>query len=140
MSDNALALPQQNTQTLDAVTRVIESSTLSVNTTAEKLAFAKALLSAKSARDNILNKEFMVSDIVVQATEMLNERSGVIETVPRTILVNDKGDAYYAFGVPVYRDARTILAVFDGRLPEPIAVTVGQGGTGNSKYLTLDIK
>lgn len=144
MSDtnsSALALPSQNTGSVDSVAKVITSSTMRLTSTPDKLAFAKALLSAKSASENILNKTIKVHDIVIQSADMANERTGVIEAVPRTIFVDDKGEAYYGFGVPLYRDARTILGVFDGFLPpEGVEVTISKQGTGNSKYLTLDLK
>lgn len=144
MSDttqSALALPSQNSQSLDVASKVISSSTMRLTSTPDKLAFAKALLSAKSASENILNTEILVKDIVIQSTDMVNERTGVVEEVPRTIFVDAKGHAYYGFGVPLYRDTRTILGVFDGVLPpEGVTVTISKQGTGNSKYLTLDVK
>jgi hypothetical protein len=142
MSDtSALAIPATSTEnTGGRVSVVHESSTLAPVTHAEKIAFAKAVMSAESAKDNVLGQVIEVKEIIIQSTDMVNEQTGELEAVPRTVLVTPKGDAYYAFGGPVYRDARTILAIFGGTLPEPIKVKVTQGGTGNRKYLTLDVQ
>lgn len=142
MSDtSALAIPTTSTEnTGGRVSVVKESSTLAPVTHAEKIAFAKAVMSAQSAKDNVLNQVVEVKEIIIQSTDMVNEQTGELEAVPRTVLVTPKGEAYYAFGGPVYRDARTILAIFGGKLTEPVKVKVAQGGTGNRKYLTLDIQ
>lgn len=141
MAESAIAL---NTPAVEntggRVSNIHEVSTLQPKTHAEKVGFAKAVMSAKSAKDEKLNKVITVKEIIIQSTDMLNESTGELEPTPRTVLIEPDGSAYYAFGGPVYRDARTILAIFGGFLPEPIDVKLTQGGTGTRKYLTLDVQ
>ena len=115
-------------------------TTLPNGTQAERLAVAAAVSNSDPIKKN-LGKTIQVVNVVVQSVEMENEQTGEIVSVPRVVLVDDKGNTFHAISGPLFRDVRTMLGLVG--MPDlsagdkPIPVKILEDGTGSRTYFKL---
>lgn len=147
MSENTgtdLAVVQDN-DVADAIAQLQEGrtalySSIKGDDQGTRRTVLKAVMSSKAIADN-LDKPFKLNHVIVQPTEMLNESTGVYETQPRVILLDEKGTAYHAISKVIFRDIENILAIlgeptsWDG----PLDVKVVREGSGNRKFFRLEL-
>lgn len=97
-----------------------------------------AVNDAKSVSD-LSGKPFEIADLVIEATEFVNEKTGEIEPSVRTIFITPDGDAYQAFSGPVFNAAKRILALLGdpSEWPAPLRVRVTEEGKGVSRFYKL---
>lgn len=115
-------------------------STLPQGTQEERIAVAAAVSNSKSISDE-LGATIPVTNVVIQAVDMVNEQTGEMQTVPRVVLVDDKGNGHHAISGPLFRDVRTMLGLIGvpnlAAGDKPIKIKVLQEGSGTRKYFTL---
>jgi hypothetical protein len=89
----------------------------------------------------VLNKPLEVVDIIIQVSELANEQTGVLQTVPRVILLTKDGKAYHGFSAPLYRDITNLMGILGHprTWPAPVKLSVSQEGTGTRKYFTAKL-
>jgi hypothetical protein len=106
----------------------------------DRKVIAAAVLGATSISE-VLGKTINLKNVIVQKSEMTDNRTGELTTVPRTLLIADDGSAYYGFGVPLYRDVESVISVMGapGTWPTALPVVVSQEGKAPSKYFTLNL-
>ena len=90
---------------------------------------------------DVLGEFIMVGNTTADGQPVLNEDGEqVMDTVPRVVLIDDKGEAYQAVSVGIYNAVKKLIAVFGAPTwNEPIHVTVKQVSLGTNKMLTLDV-
>jgi len=86
-------------------------------------------------------KPFEISDMVIEATEFVNEKTGEIEPAVRTIFITPDGKAYQAFSGPVFNAAKRILTLLGdpSQWPTPLKVKVTEEGKGISRFYKLTL-
>jgi hypothetical protein len=113
-------------------------STVALNSHADRIKVLSALSNSKSIAD-ALGATIAVTDVIVQAVDMVNEQTGEMRTVPRVVFIDDKGNAHHATSGPLYRDVKNLLAIAPhSEWTEPVKVKVTQEGSGTGKYFTLN--
>lgn len=86
-------------------------------------------------------KPFEISDMVIEATEFVNEKTGEIEPAVRTIFITPDGKAYQAFSGPVFNAAKRILTLLGdpSQWPTPLKVKVTEEGKGLNRFYKLTL-
>lgn len=86
-------------------------------------------------------KPFEISDMVIEATEFFNEKTGEIEPAVRTIFITPDGKAYQAFSGPVFNAAKRILTLLGdpSQWPAPLKVKVTEEGKGINRFYKLTL-
>lgn len=97
-----------------------------------------AVNDAKSVSD-LNGKPFVIADLVIEATEFVNEKTGEVEPSVRTIFITPDGDAYQAFSGPVFNAAKRLLGLLGEpeSWPEPVKVRVTEEGKGTNRFYKL---
>lgn len=97
-----------------------------------------AVNDAKPVSD-LNGKPFVIADLVIEATEFVNEKTGEVEPSVRTIFITPDGDAYQAFSGPVFNAAKRLLGLLGEpeSWPEPVKVRVTEEGKGTNRFYKL---
>ena len=97
-----------------------------------------AVNDAKPVSD-LNGKPFVIADLVIEATEFVNEKTGEVEPYVRTIFITPDGDAYQAFSGPVFNAAKRLLGLLGEpeSWPEPVKVRVTEEGKGTNRFYKL---
>lgn len=97
-----------------------------------------AVNDAKPVSD-LQGKPFVIADLVIEATEFVNEKTGEVEPSVRTIFITPDGDAYQAFSGPVFNAAKRLLGLLGEpeSWPEPVKVRVTEEGKGTNRFYKL---
>ena len=97
-----------------------------------------AVNDAKPVSD-LNGKPFVIADLVIEATEFVNEKTGEVEPSVRTIFITPDGDAYQAFSGPVFNAAKRLLGLLGEpeSWPEPVKVRVTEEGKGTIRFYKL---
>lgn len=97
-----------------------------------------AVNDAKPVSD-LNGKPFVIADLVIEATEFVNEKTGEAEPSVRTIFITPDGDAYQAFSGPVFNAAKRLLGLLGEpeSWPEPVKVHVTEEGKGTNRFYKL---
>lgn len=113
-------------------------STIKGDDVESRLALFSAVTDSVALEDN-LNKPIKLANIVVQSIEMVNEESGELQEVPRTILIDGDNVAYHAISKGLFRSVENLVGIL-GSDPAKwggLSVIVTREGTGNRKYFTM---
>lgn len=88
---------------------------------------------------DLQGKPFAIADLVIEATEFVNEKTGEVEPSVRTIFITPDGDAYQAFSGPVFNAAKRLLGLLGEpeSWPEPVKVRVTEEGKGMNRFYKL---
>lgn len=86
-------------------------------------------------------KPFEISDMVIESTEFVNEKTGEIDPAVRTIFITPDGKAYQAFSGPVFNAAKRILTLLGdpSQWPAPLKVKVTEEGKGINRFYKLTL-
>lgn len=106
-----------------------------------KVAVVNAIQNATPVADH-LGKPIALANVVVQPIEMVNERSGELQTVPRVTLIDAAGKAYHCISDVVYKDLKTIFGVIGhpSTWPAPLDVVINKEKGKVGSYFTLSLK
>lgn len=89
---------------------------------------------------NFINKRIKVVNVLVEVREIMNVDTGEIDTVPRTVLIDDNGKAYQATSKGIFTALKNAYEVF-GKAPwePPLEIEVKQVAVGKGSMLTFDV-
>lgn len=84
-----------------------------------------------------INKKIKVTDYLIEIAEIANEETGEVSTVPRVVLLDDKGASYQAVSVGMANALRN-LCIACGNAPwnPAIELEIKQQPTKNGSMLT----
>lgn len=90
---------------------------------------------------DFINKVIKVKDVFVEVIDLPNEETGVIESAPRVVLIDDKGEAYQAVSQGIFNAVKNAMQVF-GRptWDDPLPCLIKQVSVKNGSMLTFDIQ
>lgn len=88
--------------------------------------------------DNV-NRTINVVDAIIHKVKLADQETGELVEVPRTILIDDKGESYVAVSKGIYDVIRTNLFPMFGfpTWQDGLPLEIQQGGSGTRKFLTL---
>lgn len=89
---------------------------------------------------NFINKKIAVTDVLVEIRELLNEKSGEIETAPRVVFIDADGKAYQAVSKGIFNAVKNAYQVFGAAPWEPaLEIEIKQVAVGKGSMLTFDV-
>lgn len=89
---------------------------------------------------DFINKKISVTDILVEIRELLNEETGLLEVVPRVVLIDDDGVSYQATSKGIFTAVQNAFRVFgDAPWDPPLVIEVKQQGVKAGSMLTFDV-
>lgn len=90
---------------------------------------------------NMINQDIPVTDVLIEVTEIVNDETGEIATVPRVVLIDDKGKTYQAVSLGMFNAVKNAITVFGYPTWEPpLVFTIKQKPVRNGSMLTAEIK
>lgn len=113
-------------------------TTVKGNDFAARRKIFSAVNDAESISD-LNGKPFQIADLVIEAIEFANEKTGEIEPSVRTIFITPDGKAYQAFSGPIFNAAKRLLGLLGDpeTWPEPVTVRVTEEGKGTNRFYKL---
>ena len=106
---------------------------------ADKLAIASALTTSVPIDEN-LNKEIKLTNFIVQPVELLNDRTGEVNTAPRVVMIDADGTAYHATSIGLLSSLQNIRSVLGepSDWPAPVSIqVVKQKGNKGFSFFTI---
>lgn len=89
---------------------------------------------------DFINKVIKVKDVFVEVIDLPNEETGVIESAPRVVLIDDKGEAYQAVSQGIFNAVKSAMLVFgQPTWDDPLPCLIKQVSVKNGSMLTFDI-
>lgn len=90
---------------------------------------------------DFINKKIMIKDIYAESLELVNQETGEVDSAPRIVFIDDKGEAYECISVGMFSALRKLIATFgEPTWEEPIPVIIKQEKVTNGSMLTLSVE
>lgn len=86
---------------------------------------------------DFVNKKIDVANYLIEVSEIADEDTGVIATVPRTVLISPDGTSYMATSKGVFNSIRNAVAVLGDAPWKDVTFEVKQQKVGRGNMLTL---
>lgn len=87
---------------------------------------------------DFINKDILVENYLVEVSEIVDEDTGVLATVPRTVLIAPDGTSYMATSKGIFNSVRNAVAALgDAPWAGGVQFEVQQVQVGRGKMLTL---
>lgn len=110
---------------------------------ASKVAIYNAIADAEMKLDDFINMELKITDVVVHPVEIVDEQTGVVSKMLRTILIDEKGVGYAAVSYGVLSSLQRIFGIVGkpSWKDEPLTIMPKKETTRNgNKVTTLALK
>ena len=90
---------------------------------------------------DFINKEIHVSNILIEAADILDEDTGEVDRVPRVVLIDPEGNSYQAVSMGMFNVIKNAYRCF-GQAPwePPLVFTIKQKPVKNGSMLTADVR
>lgn len=75
-----------------------------------KIQLLQAVTNSEAFADNI-GREIALTNFICQIAELENEKTHVKEKAPRWVLIDNEGNAFHAFGMPLFTSLRNIVGM-----------------------------
>ena len=111
-------------------------------TKADKVALYNAFNNPDVKIADIINQPIDVVDVVLAQVNLVDDKTGEVDSAVRTILIDKEGKTYDATSSGIYNSILTINAVFGSlhyTADEPLTVVVKQIKTKRGSTLTLAV-
>ena len=111
-------------------------------TRADKVALYNAFNNPDVKIADIINQPIDVVDVVLAQVNLMDDKTGEVDSAVRTILIDKTGKTYDATSSGIYNSILTINAVFGSlhyTADEPLTVVVKQIKTKRGSTLTLSV-
>ena len=87
-----------------------------------------------------INKRIAVSDILVEIREIADEETGVIDVVPRVVLIDEDGKSYQALSKGIFSAVKDAFQVFGNAPWDPaLVIEIKQRPVKFGSMLTFDV-
>ena len=87
-----------------------------------------------------IGKEITMKDVIIEAVDIVDEKTGEVRTTPRITLIDVSGHTYTATSYGIYNSLKRIFALYgEPTWDEGIPVRVRQITKGANRVFTLDI-
>ena len=89
---------------------------------------------------DFINKEVSICDYLIEITDIENEETGLVSSVPRVVLIDDEGESYQAVSVGMANAVRNlVIACGDAPWSPPVTIAIRQQATKNGSMLTAEM-
>lgn len=141
-----IAIRKENTDT-DAVANIINVDnarwvSFLPETKADKITLYNAFNNPDTKIADVINQSIDVVDVVLAQVNLVDDKTGEMDSAVRTILIDKEGHTYDATSSGIYNSILTISAVFGTlhyTVEEPLTVVVKQIKTKRGSTLTLAV-
>lgn len=87
-----------------------------------------------------INKTIEITDVFIEIVDMLSEETGEIATVPRTVLIDAKGEGYQATSKGIFDSVRKAYNAFGAAPWEPaLKIEIKQKPVARGSMLLFDV-
>lgn len=87
-----------------------------------------------------INKTLKIKDVLAEIIELEDEETGELKSVPRVVLIDDKGESYQAVSNGIFNAVKKAIAVFGSPTwDEPLEIIIKQVSLGKNQMLTFDV-
>ena len=87
---------------------------------------------------DFINKRIVVENVLIEVNDLMNDETGEIDRVPRTVLISPDGTSYRATSKGVFNSIRNAyLALGSAPWPGGVEFEVKQTAVGRGQMLTL---
>ena len=84
-----------------------------------------------------INKNINVVDYLIEIADIETEETGLVSSVPRVVLIDDKGESYQSVSVGMANVVRNlVVACGDAPWNPPVKICIKQQATKNGSMLT----
>ena len=85
-----------------------------------------------------MNKKISVENVLIEVNDLMNDETGEIDRVPRTVLISPDGTSYRATSKGVFNSIRNAyMALGSAPWPGGVEFEVKQTAVGRGQMLTL---
>lgn len=112
--------------------------TIKAETMQEKKHLYNALQNATGRMDDILNIPFDLKDVIIHPVQIVDNKTGEVEDVLRTVLIDKDGSSYEGVTMGILTSLKRIFDIF-GRpetWEEPLTVKLVKRDTKNGNKMT----
>ena len=143
-NDNTSIVPMEASDLRDEIVGLSEGrkdlySSLIADTFEGKLELLAAVTDAAPVADAV-NVPINLKHVIVQAVEVTNE-NGTVATVPRVVLLDDQGQAFYGISEGLYRSVTTYIKLLGdpNTWAQPVKIIVKRAGKAPRQYFTMTL-
>ena len=113
-------------------------TTLPSGTVEEKKERYNAISGATGRMDKIINVPFELKDVIMHPVTLVDEKTGEIQNMIRTILINDKGESFEGVSMGVISSLQRIFSIFGkpDTWEEPLSIKLVKRDTRNGNKVT----
>ena len=103
-----------------------------------KIKVYNAITDPTKKMDDMVNVPFKLKDVIAHPVDLVSEKTGEVETMLRTILIDDKGNSYAGVSAGVVSALQRVFAIFGqpNTWAEPINVKLVKRDTRNGNKVT----
>lgn len=113
---------------------------LSAETRAEKVKLYNAITNPEERLGDHINTAINVKDVLIEVIELVQEETGELQPVPRTILIAEDGTTYVAVSIGIFQAVKRVINLFgEPTWKEPVEMKIKQITKGDRKMLTLEL-
>lgn len=107
----------------------------------EKLTLYNAMNNPDKRLADCINEKISVKDVFVEVVKCTNRETGVKESCPRIVLIDENGVGYQCVSIGIFSALKKLFGVFGepSTWKNPVTVKVKQISKGERKMLTLDV-
>lgn len=89
---------------------------------------------------DFINKKIAVENVLIETVDLMDDETGEIDRVPRTVLITPKGESYTATSKGVFNSIKNAYKAFGAAPWSPaIEFEVKQVNVGRGSMLTLEM-
>ena len=89
---------------------------------------------------DFINKKIVIENVLIEVTDLMNDETGEIDRVPRTVLISPDGTSYRATSKGVFKSIRNAyMALGSAPWPGGVEFEVKQTAVGRGQMLTLEM-
>lgn len=90
--------------------------------------------------NDFINKDIMVTDVLIEMVELANEDTGIVDKCPRVVLIDENGESYVSVSVGMLNSVKNAMLCF-GEAPwtPALVFSIVQKPTKNGSMLTAKV-
>lgn len=109
-------------------------------TPASRALVFNAVSNPDSKISEMINRQIMLRDVIVETVQVANPETGEVSTAPRTILIDDEGHSYQAVSAGVFNSVKRLFNLMGfPTYEEPVPITIIQTETKKGRVFSFRV-
>lgn len=132
-------------QAMELFSKTLESmgdayTSIDISKPENKIRLYNAINGGSQKVSSIINQEILMTDGVTVPTQVVDDKTGEARYIVRSIIIDDKGNAYSCSSTGMHMSLRNILAIFGTlHFEEGLRVKVKQTETKRGRTFNLEL-